>query len=316
MSTICDHAPPEFTVKNTNNVHLLRIIPSHPRLNRFRRSRKIRNTPQFSVLFGPFRVTFSARFDFEKLFFAKMFSDQKAPSEGALVGEKSRYFFVQPAAGKRGVRNAVLDESDENVYFYNQRYSVYSLFRSQYRNLRATGESKADPIFLTDSGFANCGCGDVKIGQALGEEMRKRRQAWSASRNPVQELLMRSGRDLELLFPQHHSVEDDRERGKNKKIGPRSVSCDADTQGFYKMDGRRVSMLVDELLLKIYGGRERKLSSGGTDIYQNDYSTDSSCNLVCKSNLLKKKCSFTSIPEDKRKKWLDVMRARLMSKSK
>ncbi|KAK7603524.1 hypothetical protein V9T40_003523 [Parthenolecanium corni] len=102
-----------------------------------------------------------------------------------------------------------------------------------------------------------------------------------------------------------------------KYIPMRSVSCeDSDAADCLKNNKRRVSLMVDELLLKIYNS-ERKFSSAGTTGTDfNGNSSDSSNNLGFKMNsLLRRKYSFSGISEDKCQKWFDVMRAKLMNKT-
>lgn len=215
------------------------------------------------------------------------------PKEQSITN--SKFYFVQP------IHSRLIKSVDSPVYeYFNAKYLSYSpseVLQNHSKFMR-TCKSCVNPVFQTNQGFEICPCGKTSL---------YHREKDSDESNPQ---------------PKFENFEQSAKELKETKVDvpiTRSSSCDGDYGEGCKKD-RRVSILVDELLLKIYGDRDRKFSSCGTDVKDTfDYSTDSSNCIVPfnRSNaLLKKKRSFSGIPEDKCQRWRALIRARLMSKSK
>lgn len=212
-----------------------------------------------------------------------------------------------------------------SVNMHSQYYFVQPLIPPVYSVQKSTCSShRSNQIFLTNQGFEQCTCGNYQ--SYLSNDCMP-----INSSTPPENLISKQTDSTENLSL---DVSDDvsdvsLDLNLNKSLAPesvhryvpiRSVSCeDTDIEDCLKNNKRRVSLMVDELLLKIYNG-ERKFSSTGTtgtDSYFNGNSSDSSIHHGFKLNsLLKRKYSFSGIPEDKCQKWFEVMRAKLMSKSK
>lgn len=213
--------------------------------------------------------------------------------------------------------------------FYDKKYlkPLCSLSSSSFPT---EGCCNTNSIFLTNTGFANCTCTRFQVYKTEINEIQKCNETNTdccctteilASKIIVGEQVVHakeSGEKCEsMVFSNNTNFNKLKTENKEKNLGLpfRSNSCENSSDHNYKSDKRRVSMLVDDLLLKIYGERERKFSSCGTDICTFEGSTDSSVNIVNKSNiLLKKKCSFSNVPEERCKKWNDIVRTRLMNK--
>lgn len=207
----------------------------------------------------------------------------------------SQFCFVQP------IHSRLMINVENPVYeYFNAKYLSYTpanvIPRTKHNSkFIKTCDTCINPVFQTNKGFEICPCGKT-------------------TDNRLQSVTETQETPIAVT-----EIQDDSKICKNEAYVIRSASCDDDYGGSFKRDNRRVSILVDELLLKIYGDRDRKFSSGGTDVRDTvDYSTDSSNGIALnKSNaLLKKKRSFSGIPEDKCQKWNALIRARLMSKSK
>lgn len=211
------------------------------------------------------------------------------------------------------------------VNMHSQYYFVQPVIPPDYIVQKSTCSShRSNLIFLTNQGFEQCTCGNYQ--SYLSSDCMP-----INSPTPPDNLISNRIDSTENLSLE---VSDDIsdvnfDLNSNKLLVPesvhryapiRSVSCeDTAVEDCVKNNKRRVSLMVDELLLKIYNG-ERKFSSAGTtgtDSYFNGNSSDSSNHLGFKLNsLLKRKYSFSGISEDKCLKWFEVMRAKLMNKSK
>lgn len=221
-----------------------------------------------------------------------MFNSQNHSRFSTSVNMHSKYYFVQPSP-------------------------VYRVEKS------TCSSHRSNQIFLTNQGFELCTCGNYQSYYLSNDSMPIN---WST---PAENIISN-----QIDYAENLSLEVSDDSGdvnfdlnSNKSLLPepvkkyipmRSVSCeDSDAADCLKNNKRRVSLMVDELLLKIYNS-ERKFSSAGTTGTDfNGNSSDSSNNLGFKMNsLLRRKYSFSGISEDKCQKWFDVMRAKLMNKSK
>ena len=174
----------------------------------------------------------------------------------------------------------------------------------------------ARPVFMTDSGYESCSCSRDEVNHT--KETCK-----SGTKDDSYLRQRKTGRVMEhrqfefIIEDDEESLEDDTPPNSSRDKGQltRSASCNTGRTSAVKPP-RRVSVLVDELLLKIYGGRTERRCSGGTDVHTFEGSTDSSNSFKSNSSLLKKKRSFTGIPEDKCRRWNNMVRTRLMHKCK
>lgn len=200
------------------------------------------------------------------------------------------------------------------VSVHSKYYFVQPVMPPFYSCVQKTSctSHKSNQIFLTNQGFEQCTCGIYQSYLQDDSTMSSSAPPGNSKRN--QKADTSSSSEDEVIFDLNKSTVEP----IGKCIPVRSVSCDdADPGDNFKSDRRRVSLLVDELLLKIYNG-ERKFSSAGatTESYFNGNSSDSSNHFGYKLNALcRRKYSFSGISEDSCQKWLDVMRAKLINKS-
>lgn len=173
------------------------------------------------------------------------------------------------------------------------------------------------PIFMTNSGFEYCTCSNF-ITQKLSsgnQDLSNDCNLYPPERH-VEVKCMTDDQGTEEIGEDRDILQNNSEFGTRRNQLGRSASCDNSPSGEYEHQGRRVSILVDELLLKIYGDRERKYSTTKTDINAFDSSSDS-LNTVAyasKCDLLWKKYSYIRVPEESSKKWNETIRSRLMNK--
>lgn len=173
------------------------------------------------------------------------------------------------------------------------------------------------PIFMTNSGFEYCSC-SYFITQKLSsgnQDLSNDCNLYPPEKN-VEGKCVTDDQKTEEIGEDEDILQNNSEFGTRKNQLGRSASCDNSQNREYEHQGRRVSILVDELLLKIYGDRERKYSTTGTDMNAFDSSSDSLNTVVyaSKCDLLWKKYSYINVPEESSKKWNEMIRTRLMNK--
>ena len=248
-----------------------------------------------------------------------MFTTLRRCAEKACIRD-AQIVFVQPNADYYCSWQEEDDVSDDKLV----NYSPSDCYCLTYLRNREVWSDITRPIFMTNSGYQNCTCSRETNCCGNFYDTFVPKDDLHSSKTLFHQ--RKSGRTME-----HNQFdfinEDDEEfleneglsasRDKDKLQLVRSASYDNNRTSALK-PSRRVSILVDELLLKIYGGRERRCS-GGTDVNTFEGSEDSSNNntiLKSKSSLLKKKRSFSGIPEDKCRRWNNMVRSRLMNKCK
>lgn len=229
----------------------------------------------------------------------------------------SPYYFIQPDADFG--HDVGINESLRNGNYYNESYWKYVPYRNTRANKNHTSccnYMSNEPIFLTNTGFASCTCSDFGIHQNFstandtdGDEKMENHLNQMEIKLKVESIAIRT------IEP--HATKKLGVSNSGEKNYLRSTSCDGYPTEL-KADQRRVSMLVDELLLKIYGNCDRKFSSPGTDTNFLEYSTDSSNNLMplCKNSYFLREKSLTDTSEERCSKWNDMIRSRLMKRSK
>lgn len=229
--------------------------------------------------------------------------------------------FVQPNAEYCCSWEEEDDDLTEDKLVVN--YSPSDCYYLTYLRNREVWSDITNPIFMTNSGYQNCTCSrDIGYDRNLCDTFVPPNDSSPPEtifRQRKSGRMMMEHSQFELI---NEDDEDSLEDGglssacdKEKLQLVRSASYDDKRTSVLK-SSRRVSIMVDELLLKIYGGRERR-GSGGTDVNTFEGSEDSSNNntiFKSKSPLLKKKRSFSGIPEDRCRRWNNMVRSRLMNK--